>query len=867
MKTILNLLLILISLNLQAQQARQDNQRFREFNIEARTLIRDGKLEEAEKLVKELSSPGVAASPSDEAILNTTQGALNMSRGRNDLALDHLERAHTHWESSGKGETLDAAETQAYLGNLLRATGKYNQAEEHLALALLTRRKLLPANDEQIAASLNDLGLVYTHSDLDKALDHYEAALKIYEAKHGDSDAKIAIAKTNIGYLYSRQELYGDAINNLESALAVWNKVYATDHPAKAFVLFSLGQTYERMKNTASARVYYEQSLAMYQKVYPGKHPEISRVLNALGNLSRSTDDFDAALAYYQKALISNHTQFANSQVVINPAVQNFYDGNVLLYSLMYKAQALELQYLRKTLRFSDLVLALRSLHSCDSLIDRLRHQITNESDKIALGAIANEVYADGVRISFLAAQAAWKKKEYFKKAFFFSEKSKAAVLLGAISDSHAKSFAGIPAATLEEERQLKSAMTLCAQKLAQKPGQKDEEYLRRTFADLTRTYDTFTRRLEKEYPAYFNLKYNSFSPAPAVLQQKLGPNTMMLSYFIDEKNAAVYTFELTARSYHVSERSLPSDFDRNITGLRNSLYFSEPAVFRQASGELSALLLPKKISSQIKELLIIPTARLSTLPFETLLTAPTSDTDTYRTLPYVVKKYAVRYEFSASLVLQKEVRQSKSGTGILLCAPVIFASAKMPDLPGTEAEVKDISSLFQKRELPSSLLIGKDAFKRKLQETDLRKYAYLHFATHGVVDEVQPDLSRIVLMSERGTDDGSLYAGDIYNLELDAQLVTLSACETGLGKISRGEGVIGLSRALVYAGARNCVVSFWKVSDESTALMMKSYYARLLDTPTRSLSATLQQTKIEMINHEKYSAPFYWAPFILIGF
>lgn len=865
MKTVFNSLLLLICINVQAQQVKHDNQRFHERNMEARTLIRDGKLEEAENLIKELASPGAAASPSDEAVLHTTQGALNMSRGRNDLALDHLERALAHWNSSGKGETLDAAETQAYLGNLLRATGKYNQAEEHLSLALLTRRKLLPANDEQIAASLNDLGLVYTQSDLDKALDHYEAALKIYESVK-DSDAKVAIAKTNIGYLYSRQELYGDAVNNLEAALAVWNKVYTSDHPAKAFVLFSLGQTYERMKNTSTARLYYEQSLAMYQKTYPDKHPEISRVLNALGNLSRSADDFEAALSYYQKALISNHTRFTDSEIDVNPAIRNYYDGNVLLYSLMYKAQALELQYLRKTLRFADLALALQSLHSCDSLIDRLRHQITNESDKIALGAIANEVYADGVRISFLAAQAAWKKKEYYEKAFFFSEKSKAAVLLGAISDSNAKSFAGIPAATLEEERQLKSAMTLCAQKLAQKPEPKEEEYLRRTYADLTRTYDAFTRRLEKEYPSYYNLKYNSFSPSPAALQQKLGPQTMMLSYFIDEKNAALYTFRLTAESYEVFERNIPADFDRNITGLRNSLYFSELSVFRQAAGGLSTLLLPKKISSRIKEIIIIPTARLSTIPFETLLTAPAAESDTYSTLPYVVKKYSVRYEFSASLVLQKEGRQSNSGNGILLCAPVMFASAKMPDLPGTETEVKDISSLFQKRELPSSLLLGKDAYKQKLQETDLRKYAYLHFATHGVVDEMQPDLSRIVLMSERGT-DGALYAGDIYNLELDAQLVTLSACETGLGKISRGEGVIGLSRALVYAGARNCIVSFWKVSDESTALMMKSYYARLLDSPTRSLSATLQQTKIEMINHEKYSAPFYWAPFILIGF
>src|SRR5690606_2706344 len=113
-------------------------------------------------------------------------------------------------------------------------------------------------------------------------------------------------------------------------------------------------------------------------------------------------------------------------------------------------------------------------------------------------------------------------------------------------------------------------------------------------------------------------------------------PQTMMLSYFIDEKNAALYTFRLTAESYEVFERNIPADFDRNITGLRNSLYFSELSVFRQAAGGLSTLLLPKKISSRIKEIIIIPTARLSTIPFETLLTAPAAESDTYSTLPYV---------------------------------------------------------------------------------------------------------------------------------------------------------------------------------------------------------------------------------------
>jgi CHAT domain-containing protein len=111
------------------------------------------------------------------------------------------------------------------------------------------------------------------------------------------------------------------------------------------------------------------------------------------------------------------------------------------------------------------------------------------------------------------------------------------------------------------------------------------------------------------------------------------------------------------------------------------------------------------------------------------------------------------------------------------------------------------------------------------------------------------------------------LFASEIYNLNLNCDLVTLSACETGLGKISKGEGVIGLSRALIYAGARACMVSLWKVPDEATAILMKRYYAKLIDSPDRNHSATLQQTKIHMMRDTKHNAPYYWASFVLIGY
>lgn len=833
--------------------------------MKSEALIRAGRFDEAEKLLRSLEAPGL--NESQNALLKTNLGFLYLNRGRNDLAGENLKEAQAAWERSGKMQTLEAAQTQSHLGNLFRATGKYTEAEEHLSMALMTREKLLPQTHELIAASLNDLGLLYSFFDPDKALTHYEKALATYEQLHGKNHPKIAIANTNTGYIYSQMELFGDAINNFETALAIWNNVYPNAHPSKGFVLFSLGQTNLKMKNAAAAREYFLKSLKVYQESYNGKHPEIARVYNALGNLDQSETKFASALQNYQKGIIANHASFASAGLDHNPGVREFYDGNVLLYSLLNKAQVLELQYFRKTLRFEELLLAIRTLQSCDTLIDHLRQQTRNESDKITLGGIASEVYGDGVRISAEAAAAAFRKKPFYEQAFYFAEKSKAAVLLGAIADANAKSFAGIPPSLLEEEKHLKAALALVAQKLAQVPEKNEEQYLRQTFYELNRNYEMFSRKLEKEFPAYYNLKYNATAPTTGQLQAKLGAGSVLLSYFTDEKNNRLYIFKIDSRGLSIEESALPADFERNLIGLRNGLYYSDQSTYTKAASALSKVLVPA-LPQSAKDLIIIPNARLGTIPFETLLTSEPRPDDTYRTLPYLVNRFAIRYEFSSGLIIQKGMRKKVELPSILLCAPVTFSgNGSFADLPATESEVTDISNLFASRKYNTNLLLRSNADETVIKNEDLKKYSLLHFATHGVVDEKNPELSRIFLNSVNSSEDGTLYAGEIYNLELNANLVTLSACQTGLGKISKGEGVIGLSRALVFAGARNCLVSFWKVADESTATLMKDYYGLLLDRNESNYSATLQQAKRNLIAGEKYSAPFYWAPFILIGF
>ena len=523
--------------------------------------------------------------------------------------------------------------------------------------------------------------------------------------------------------------------------------------------------------------------------------------------------------------------------------------------------------YFGKTLKFDQLASAVKTLHVCDTLIDDLRQQITNEGDKILLGTTATDVYSAGVRVAFEAAQVAAKKKRWNELAFYFAEKSKSAVLLEAISDSNAKSFSGIPNEQLEEEKKLKAEIAVTAQKLSLKPTESEEKYLREILFSLNRNYENFIKQLEIKYPAYFNLKFNVVTPSIANLQSKLNRQTAIISYFEDEKNNRLYIFRITSKKFTVRSHAVPKEFDRNLNGLRNSLVFNDLETYKVASEKLSALLLPKKIPASITELVILPTGRLSIIPFEVLFLAKVKKENSFADFPYLLRKYNVRYEFSAALILQKSKNQTSGETSIFLCAPVTFEKDGLVELPGTESEVKEISQLFSAKNFKSTVLTRQQADEKEVKNVALKNFSYLHFATHGIVDETNPDLSRIYLYTSSESEDGNLYAGEIYNMDLNANLVTLSACQTGLGKISKGEGVIGLSRALVYAGSKNVIVSFWSVADQSTESLMKTFYRHVLNTPSQNFSHSLRDAKLYLINEDKYSSPHYWAPFILIGF
>ncbi|HEX6227456.1 MAG TPA: tetratricopeptide repeat protein, partial [Chryseolinea sp.] len=328
-------------------------------NKKAEALNRAGKIDEAQRLLEHLASQSLP--PTLQVITQMNLGFLFLNQGRNDLAYTKLHEALDVAENENLLNSVEGAQLLSYLGNLYLATGKYAQAEEQLGMALSIREKLAERNPELIAASYNDLGLVYSVRDANKALDFYEKALATYERLHGKDHPKTAIAHTNIGFAYRTLELYGDAVINFESALKTWEKIHPGPHPTKAFVLFNLGQTYLNTGNNGSARSYYDNALTMYRESYGRKHPAIATVLNAIGNLNVSEGKFLEGLEFFQQALISNTGDFENATLSANPGLKNYYSGNTLLFTLLHKAEALESRFFGKTLKFDDLALATKT--------------------------------------------------------------------------------------------------------------------------------------------------------------------------------------------------------------------------------------------------------------------------------------------------------------------------------------------------------------------------------------------------------------------------------------------------------------------------------------------------------------------------
>jgi CHAT domain-containing protein len=320
--------------------------------------------------------------------------------------------------------------------------------------------------------------------------------------------------------------------------------------------------------------------------------------------------------------------------------------------------------------------------------------------------------------------------------------------------------------------------------------------------------------------------------------------------------------------------------------------------------------------------LLVVADGALNYVPFAALVTGDAASATDFSTLPYLLKSNESVFAPSASVVAAiRQQRGASSNTGaggMLVVADPVFdasdarargaktATPQTPEsdaarglsfnsaisdvdlndkpggaaaatgtqrgvlvrLSGTRSEAQQIAKLAAAAGRKADVWLDLDANEAKVEASDLRQYRVLHFATHGLLNTERPQFTGVVLslVGNREGADGFLRTDEVFNLKLGSPLVMLSACETGLGKEKRGEGVIGLTRAFMYAGAPAVGVSLWSVADKSTADLMADFYKNLLTGAGQQPAAALRTARLNMIAGKKYSAPFFWAPFVLVG-
>jgi CHAT domain-containing protein len=264
---------------------------------------------------------------------------------------------------------------------------------------------------------------------------------------------------------------------------------------------------------------------------------------------------------------------------------------------------------------------------------------------------------------------------------------------------------------------------------------------------------------------------------------------------------------------------------------------------------------------AKAKRLVISPDGPLALVPFEALLATEPREGTAPAARDWLVSRWAVSTTFSAAALAARTA--TPAGSGIVALADAEFGG-HLPRLPETARELEALGRHAGTR--PFTGLSGAGATRAALLGSGLERAGVIHIATHGEANPDEPLRSGLWTSPAPGDSaPGFVSLADVSALRLDAALVTLSACETGLGRLERGEGVVGLTRGFLAAGARSVVVSLWQVNDIASARLMERFYAGLLESRATRAEA-LARAKRELLGDPETRAPFYWAPFVLVG-
>lgn len=789
-------------------------------------------------------------------------GALYIFRG--DLAA--AERSNRKAYDAARTWAPDGLNEAAALNNLaivLDDRGNFAEAEEMYKRSLALRQKLSPGSLDE-AQSLKNLGqLAAQRWNLDLARDSMERALAIHE-KLAPESLQVADTLTNLGQIVADQGRIDEAASFYRKALSIQEKIAPGGiHASES--LSHLGTVSMVRGDLQEAERLFSLALAIRERLAPGSLPMV-KLLVSFGDLSRKANSWKRAETYYGRAL-DIASRLSPGGILEAQARHSIGTARLASGDAVGAAQA-----------FSAAIQALESQAA------RLGGGRRTEE---GFSAEYSDYYRDlvGVQISLKQGE----------EAFGTLERFRAQVLLRMLAERDLDFSKDAPEEFLREQKRLAFEREKVQGRMEDLSPEEDLEGIESCLRQLRQIHErqeAVEERIRKASPALASLQYPHPMGAGEIMAA-LDPGTLLLTWSVGRNASALFALDrdgLETFALPVSRRELEIQVRR----FRKEVGDRTEVNSRQLADRLLGP--ARGRIAKARRLLIIPDGPLHFLPFAAL-------PDPSARGCYLVERCPVHQAVSGTTYVQmRKTRRGKKETALVgFGAPEYAphgeaserasrpqgAAPTLAPLPYAREELEAVGKLYRGT---ATLFLGEGATEEAAKAVGTGP-TLIHFACHGTVDARFPLDSYLTLSTPprkgEGLDNGLLQAWEIFEqMRIDADLVTLSACDTGLGKETGGEGLVGLTRAFQYAGAQSVLASLWSVSDESTANLMVRVYSHL--KAGKSKDQALRLAQIEMIQSKAmdavqpqsrppshpssliprpdYSHPFYWAGFILNG-
>ena len=736
---------------------------------------------------------------------------------------------------------------------------------------------------KQLASSYNNLGNIYRkETNNQKAIICYNKSLKL-KGNKGSSYTTYG----NLATCYKNLNDYKTADKYYKAAIKT-AKLHFKDENIKVAIQFlNYGYFLNTQDDLTKALTYFQKALSIYKKNYGEKHPNISRCYNAIGNYHLKNMQLDSALFYFQQSLIALSPEFNDTSLSSNPEISQVLSKTHLLKSLKNKAYALsELALQNKNIKYYKLSLA--TYKRVNDVINKIRSGYLSEESKLFLAENEFETFSNALQTSYELYKLTNDKK-YLATAFNYSESGKSAILTETMKNMHALNIGGIPDSLINEEKELEKSIwtyeeLIYEENKKKSPDKNNLGYWNKYLFEEKQEYSDLLDYLENNFKKYHSLKHQSNTISIEDLQATISRKESIVEFFLSDEN--LYTFLIQRNKVFIYKTDIDSVFNNHLGILLESISnnnFSHHGYNEFAQFQESSFYIYNKLFHDIEDkiinsdLIIIPDGALAYLPFEALTTENKNFQHiNYKKLSYFLYSNTISYSHSAGFILNNISYTKTAKRSIGAFAPSydninnlhgdLFTTRQqyrenLFPLKGIKEEVLKVTELID-----GDKYLDMEASEKKFKEV-AHTYDILHLAMHTIINDQNPMYSKMAFtQTEDSTEDGFLNTYELYNMKLNSRMAVLSSCNSGSGKMQRGEGVMSMARGFIYSGCPSIIMTLWSVEDKSGVRLMTNFYENLIKGKTKSESLSLSKLNFIANADQLRAHPYFWSGYVVIG-